>query len=51
MSSTARLRCDVSSELCCPVAKLGRWAPPLVTRFADSEIVKLISSLTFIKMS
>ena len=30
---TTRHRCDVSSELCCPVAKPRRWAPPLVTRF------------------
>ena len=33
VSPTARLRCDVSSELCSPGAKPRRWAPPLVTRF------------------
>ena len=33
MSPTARHRCDVSSELCCSVAKPRRWIPPLVTRF------------------
>ena len=32
-SPTASHRCNVSSELCCPDAKLRRWAPPLVTRF------------------
>ena len=32
-SPTARHRCDVSSELCCPSAKPRRWAPLLVTRF------------------
>ena len=32
-SPTARHRCDVSSELCCPDAKPRRWVPPLVTRF------------------
>ena len=32
-SPTARHRCDVSSELCSPGAKVRRWAPPLVTRF------------------
>ena len=33
VSSTARHRCDVSLELCCPGAMPGRWTPPLVTRF------------------
>ena len=33
VSPTARHRCDVSSELCSPGAKLRRWAPQLVTRF------------------
>ena len=33
VSPTARHRCDVSSELCCPDAKQRRWTPPLVTRF------------------
>ena len=33
VSPTARHRCDVSSELCCPGVKLRRWTPPLVTRF------------------
>ena len=28
--------CDVYSELCCPGAKLRRWIPPIVTRFADT---------------
>ena len=30
---TARHHCDVSSELCCPVAKPRRWTTPLVTHF------------------
>ena len=34
VSPTARHRCDVSSELCCPDAKPRRWIPPLVTRFS-----------------
>ena len=33
VSPTARHRCDVSSELCCPRAKPRRWAPPFDTRF------------------
>ena len=33
VSPTARHRCDVSSELCCPGAKPRRWAPSLDTRF------------------
>ena len=32
VSPTARHRCDVSSDLRSPGAKLRRWAPPLVTR-------------------
>ena len=31
---TARYRCDVSSELCCPSAKSRRWIPLLITRCA-----------------
>ena len=33
VSPTARLRCDVSSELCCPGAKPRRLTSPLVSRF------------------
>ena len=33
VSPTARHRSDDPSELCSPVAKPRRWAPPLVTRF------------------
>ena len=33
VSPTACHRCDVLSELCRPIAKPRRWAPPLVTRF------------------
>ena len=33
MSPTARRRCDVSSELCCPGAKPQRWAPILISLF------------------
>ena len=32
-SATSCHRCDVSQELCCPGAKLRRWASPLVARF------------------
>ena len=32
VSSTARHRGDVSSELCCPGAKPRKWAPPIVSR-------------------
>ena len=32
VSPTARHRCDVSSELCCPGAKPQRWAPLFVIR-------------------
>ena len=38
VSPSARHRCDVSFELCCPGAKLRRWAPPLVRwRYATSS--------------
>ena len=40
VSSTARLRCNVSSELCCPGAKPRRWAPPLVVRFGEISSVQ-----------
>ena len=33
VSPTARHRCNVTLELCCPGAKPRRWAPPLVTSF------------------
>ena len=33
VSPTARHRCDVSLEMCCPGAKSRRWASPLVTAF------------------
>ena len=31
VSPAARHSCDVFSKLCCPSAKPGRWALPLVT--------------------
>ena len=34
MSLTARHRCNVSLELCCPGAKPRRRAPPLVIAYA-----------------
>ena len=33
IESQCRHRCDVSSELCSPGAKLRRWVTPLVSRF------------------
>ena len=33
LSSTARHRCDVSSEPCCPGVKPRRWTQPLITHF------------------
>ena len=33
LSPTARHRCDVSLDLCCPGAMPRRWIPLLVTRF------------------
>ena len=42
-TATARHRCDVSSELCCPGAKLRRWAPPLVNTlwWNTASIIKI----------
>ena len=35
VSLTARHRCDVSAELCCPGAKPRRWVPPIVARIGE----------------